>query len=322
MTKQKVLVTGSGGFIFSNFVRKAIFEKKPTDYTFISIDKVTKSSVLNNIYSNKNHIFYIGDIVDEHFINVLFEYERPDIIIHGAAESSVDESLANPSKFINSNVLGTQVLVNAAVKWGIKKFIYISTDEVYGQLETENDTPWTESSVLNPRNPYSASKASGELLVRAASVSHGLNYCITRSSNNYGPRQTSEKLIPRVIKSVLDKQKIPVYGEGKQMRDWLHVFDNSDAIMKVFENGKNGEIYNISSNQEFSNIEVVQLICNIMGSGHDLITNIEDPRKGHDFRYAMNSSKMKELGWQPQWKFKNGLQQTVEWYLNNRFILK
>ena len=208
MKKQKVLVTGSGGFILSNFMRKAIFEKKP--YEFVSIDKVTKSSVLNNIYSNKNHSFYIGDIADEHFMNVVFEYERPDIIIHGAAETFVDDSLKDPNKFIHSNVLGTQVLVNTAIKWEVKNFIYISTDEVYGQLKSETDVAWTEESHLNPRNPYSASKAAGEFVVKAAGSSFGLNYCITRSCNNYGPRQTSEKFIPKVIKCIIEDQKIPI----------------------------------------------------------------------------------------------------------------
>lgn len=319
MNKQKVLVTGSGGFIFSNFLRRAIFEKKP--YDFVSIDKVTKSSVLNNIYNNKSHTFYIGDVADEHLVNVVFEYERPDIIIHGAAETFVDDSLKDPARFIHSNVLGTQVLVNAAVKWGVKNFIYISTDEVYGQLENESAPAWKETDVLNPRNPYSASKASGELIVKAANSSFGLNYCITRSSNNYGPRQTAEKFIPKIIKCILEDQNIPVYGQGRQIRDWLHVFDNCAAITKILENGKPGEIYNISASQEYSNIEVVNEICNIIGKGHGLISYVKD-RPGHDFRYAIDSSKMRALGWEPKFKFKYGLAQVVDWYLTNKFFLK
>jgi dTDP-glucose 4,6-dehydratase len=320
MNKLKVLCTGSGGFIASNFVRNAIYEKKP--YEFVSIDKVTKSSVLNNIYTNKNHQFYIGDIADEHFVNVIFEYERPDIVLHMAAETFVDDSLRDPNKFIHSNVLGTQVLVNASIKWGVKNFIYISTDEVYGQLSDENAEAWKEDAAYNPRNPYSASKAAGEFVVRAANSSFGLNYSITRSCNNYGPRQTAEKFIPKVVKCILEGQKIPVYGQGLQIRDWLHVFDNCAAIIKVLESGKNGEIYNISSNQEFTNIEVVQIICNIIGTGHNLISHIQDPRTGHDFRYAVDASKMRSLGWEPQWKFKDGIKQTVEWYLNNKFFIK
>lgn len=320
MNKQKLLITGSGGFIMSNLIRRMIYEK--LQYDIISIDKVTKSSVLNNIYSNKNHTFYIGDIADGHFVNVVFEYERPDIIIHGAAETFVDDSLKDPNKFIHSNVLGTQILISAAVKWGVKNFIYLSSDEVYGQLRNESEPAWKEDAHLNPRNPYSASKAAGELIVRAAYSSFGLPYCITRSSNNYGPRQTSEKLIPKIIKCILEDQKIPIYGKGLQIRDWLHVFDNCAAILKVLEKGNNEEIYNISSNQEFSNIEVVQLICNIMGKGHDLINYIDDPRKGaHDFRYAIDSSKIKTLGWEPSYKFKNGINSTIEWYMNNKFYL-
>src|SRR5271165_3913801 len=175
---KKVLITGTGGFIFSNFVRRAVYDQnrlKPEEriYNFVSVDKVTKSAALNNIYQNKSHTFYIGDISDQHFVNVLFEYEKPDIVIHGAAETFVDDSLKDPNKFIQANVLGTQVLVNACVKWKVEKFIYISTDEVYGQLESEDDVAWTEADRLNPRNPYSASKAAGELIVQAASVSYG-----------------------------------------------------------------------------------------------------------------------------------------------------
>lgn len=318
MSKLKVLCTGSGGFIISNFIRKAMYEKKP--YEFVSIDKITKSSVLNNIYSNKNHTFYIGDIADDHFINVIFEYERPDIVLHGAAETFVDDSLKDPNKFIHSNVLGTQVLVNTAVKWGVKKFVYTSTDEVYGQLLNADEQPWKEDANYNPRNPYSASKAAGEFVVKAANSSFGLNYSITRSCNNYGPRQTLEKLIPKIIRCVRENQKIPIYGQGLQMRDWLHVYDNCSALLKIMENGKDNETYNISANQEYTNIEVVQMICNIIGNGHDLISYIQDPRMGHDFRYAVDATKLKSLGWEPQWKFKDGIRQTVEWYMNNKFF--
>lgn len=320
---KKVLITGSGGFIFSNFIRKAIFERQP--YNFISVDKVMKSSVLNNIYQNKSHQFYIGDVADQHFMNVIFEYERPDIVIHGAAESFVDASLKDPNVFIHSNVLGTQVVVNCCVKWGVEKLIYISTDEVYGHLTSESDAPWTESSPINPRNPYSASKASGELIVRAAHASHGLNYNITRSSNNYGPRQTPEKLIPKVIKCIMNNDKIPVYGQGLQLRDWTYINDNCSAILAILNNGlsnvKDNEIYNISANQEFTNIEVVQRICNAMGKGHDLVDFVKD-RPGHDFRYSIDCSKIKSLGWKPSYRFKEGIVDTVEWYQKNTWFLK
>ncbi len=317
---KKILITGTGGFIFSNFIRKAIFDKLP--YTFVSVDKVTKTSVLNNIYQNKSHVFHIGDISDPHFVNVLFEYERPDIVIHGAAESFVDDSLKEPNKFIQANVMGTQVITSACVKWGVEKLIYISTDEVYGQLESETEAAWTEESPLKPRNPYSASKAAGELIVRAAGTSFGLNYNITRSSNNYGPRQTSEKLIPKVIKCVLEGTKIPIYGQGLQIRDWTYVMDNCGGIISVLTDGKPNETYNISANQEFTNIEVIQKICNAMGRGHDLISFIPDPRGGHDFRYSIDCSKIKELGWKSGFRFKEGIVNTVDWYQKNLWFLK
>lgn len=320
MTKRKLLVTGSCGFIAGNFIRDAIHQK--SSYDFVSIDRVQNSSLLNNIYIHKSHTFYVGDIADEHFINVIFEYEKPDIVIHMAALTHVDNSLKNPNDFIHSNVLGTQVMVNASVKHGVKKFVYTSTDEVLGQLEKSSDPLWTENSPTNPRNPYSASKLAGELFVKAAAASFGLNYCITRSSNNYGRGQTPDKFIPKIIKCILEGKQIPIYGQGSQIRDWLHVSDNCSAIMKIIENGENDNIYNISANQEFSNIEVVQIICNAMGTGHDLIQYIEDPRSGHDFRYGIDASKIKLLGWEPKFKFRDGIMHTIDWYLKNRYLLK
>lgn len=315
---KKVLLTGTCGFIFSNFIRRAIYEKQP--YSFVSIDRVGGNA--NALYSNKNHIFHLADLRDQHIIDKIFQFERPDIVIHGAAESFVDYSLSDPNSFVTSNVLGTQVVINACVKHGVERLIYISTDEVYGQLTSESDPPWTEDSPLDPRNPYSATKAAGELLVKAAHHSHGLIYNITRSSNNYGPRQTAEKLIPKAIKCILGDQKIPIYGQGLQIRDWTHVFDNCAAILTVLNNGKPNESYNISANQEFPNIEVIQKICNAMGKGHELISFIEDPRKGHDFRYSIDSSKIRELGWKPSYKFKEGIVNTVDWYKMNQWLLK
>jgi dTDP-glucose 4,6-dehydratase len=323
MANSKILITGSGGFIAPNLIRAILYENKLD--TIVSIDRINKSvslnAVLNNFYSNKNHTFHIGDIADEHFVDIIFEIEKPDIVINAAAYTFVDHSLKAPNDFIHSNVLGTQVLLNAAVKWKVKKFIQISTDEVYGQLTDESSQPWTEESITDPRNPYSASKMCAELLVKAAHSSFGLNYIITRSSNNYGPRQTAEKLIPQTIKCILQNKKIPVYGKGLQIRDWIHVFDNCSAIIKILESGKNNEIYNISANQEFTNIEVVQEICNTIGRGHNLIEFIEDPRgPAHDFRYAMDTSKLKQLGWVPNLKFKNGIKQCCEWFVKNEFL--
>jgi dTDP-glucose 4,6-dehydratase len=319
--KQKLMITGTAGFILGNFVRKAIYEKAP--YDLVSIDRVSQSSLLNNIYQGKSHTFYLADICDEHIINRIFEYEKPDIVLHGAASTFVDEALKDPNIYVKNNVLGTQVIVNACVKWGVKKLIYTSTDEVMGSLKSENDTPWKEDAPLNPRNPYAASKGGGEFIVKAAANSFGLPYIITRSSNNYG-RLQREKLIPTIIKSILNNTKIPVYGNGLFLREWTYVDDNCDALLKILASDKLNETYNISSNQEFTNIEVVQAVCNAMEKGHELITHIEDPRgKGHDIRYAIDCTKIKtELGWSAKTKFKDGIAQTVRWYTNNSFFLK
>lgn len=317
MNRQKVLITGSCGFIFSNFINKVIYGKHP--YQLASLDKVN-TNTLNSLYWNNNHDFHIADLTNQHILDVIFQFERPDIVIHGAAETFVDSSLSNPSNFVTSNVLGTQNIINSCLKYEVKKLIYISTDEVYGHLTNENEAAWKEDAPLNPRNPYSATKAAGEMLVKAAHQSHGLIYNITRSANNYGPRQTPEKLIPKIIKCILEGKKIPIYGQGLQIRDWTFVGDNCDAILKVLSNGEPNEIYNIAANQELPNIEVVQKICNTVGSGHELISFVDD-RPGHDFRYSINTEKIRSLDWKPNYKFKNGIKDTVEWYLNNKWFL-
>lgn len=318
-SKQKILITGSLGFIASNFIRQFKFEG--ANYKFIGIDKAENKANINTIYKSRDYSFYLADITDDHIIDVIFDYEKPDYVVHFAASTHVDVSLNNPNQFIKNNVLGTQVIINACLKYKIKKMVYCSTDEIYGALTSENDNPWDESSVLNPLNPYSASKASGELLCKAAHNSFGLNYSISRSSNNYGHWQTSDKLIPKVIKCIMNGEKIPVYGQGLQIRDWLAVQDNCSAVMKIMEAGKNGEVYNITSNQEISNIELVQKICNIMEKGWDLIEFVND-RPGHDFRYAMVADKLKQLGWGPKIKLKDGLAETINWYIMNRYLLK
>jgi dTDP-glucose 4,6-dehydratase len=314
-----ILLTGSAGFIYSNFIRKAIYEKHP--YNFVSLDMINGNP--NSIYSNKNHTFHIADIRDAHVIDMIFQFERPDIVLHTAAESNVDYSLKDPNKFITTNVLGTQNIINACIKHNVSKLIYTSTDEVMGALSSEDDPSWTEDAPLNPRNPYSASKACGELLVKAAHESHGLKYNITRSSNNYGPRQTPDKLIPRVIKCILNDQKIPIYGEGKQIRDWTYVADNVNAVLTILDKGKDNEIYNIGASQECSNVELIQKICNKMGKGHNLMEFIPDPRGGgHDFRYSVDSTKIKSLGWKPGYKLSDGLDATINWYVQNQYFLK
>lgn len=314
---KKVLITGSCGFIFSNFIRRAIYEKQP--YTFVSVDKVSGNA--NALYSHKNHVFHFADIRDAHVMDKIFQFEQPDIVIHGAAESFVDYSLIDPNSFVTNNILGTQVIINCCVAHKVERLIYTSTDEVYGQLTGESDTPWTEAAPLNPRNPYSASKAAGELLLQAAHYSHGLMYNITRSSNNYGPRQNPEKLIPKAIKCILNEQPIPIYGKGLQVRDWTHVFDNCAALLTILNHGLPNEVYNISANQELPNIEVIQKICNAMGGGHKLISFVSE-RPGHDFRYAVDTSKIRGLGWKPSYKFKDGIIDTVEWYKINQWFLK
>jgi dTDP-glucose 4,6-dehydratase len=315
---KKVLITGSCGFIFSNFVRKAIYEKQP--YSFVSVDRVSGNG--NNVYQNKNHAFHIADIRDQHVMDIIFQFEKPDIVIHGAAETFVDSSLSDPNSFITSNVLGTQVIINCCVKNNVERLIYVSTDEVYGQLTDEKAEAWTEEAPLSPRNPYSATKAAGELLVKAAHETHGLIYNITRSSNNYGPRQLPEKLVPKAIKCILEGTKIPLYGEGKQIRDWTYVGDNCSGIMTVLNKGLPNEAYNISANQEFTNLEVMQRVCNAMGRGHSLISFIKDPRPGHDFRYSIDTTKIQSLGWKPICRFKEGIADTVEWYRLNKWYLK
>jgi dTDP-glucose 4,6-dehydratase len=322
---KKVLVTGTCGFIFGNFIRKAIYDqnqKKNQDkFAFTSVDRVTANSV-NSMYWNKNHVFHPADIRDPHVMDVIFQLEKPDIVIHGAAETFVDTSLKDPNSFVTSNVLGTQVIINCCLKHKVERLIYISTDEVYGQLTSESDPAWAEDAPLNPRNPYSATKAAGELLVQAAHQTHGLIYNITRSSNCYGPRQLPEKLVPKAIKCVLDGQKIPLYGQGQQIRDWTFVADNCTAIMAILERGAPNEVYNISAKQEFTNIETINLVCNAIGKGHELISFIEDPRGGHDFRYSVDTAKIQKLGWKPSYKFRDGIRDTVQWYLDNQWFLK
>lgn len=318
MTNKKVLITGSCGFIFGNFLRKAVYEKQP--YQLVSVDRVGSKAV-NSMYWNKNHIFHIADIKDQHVMDTIFQFEQPDIVIHGAAETSIDNS-TDPNSFVSSNVLGTQVIINCCIKHKVEKLIYVSTDEVYGQLTGETDPSWKETAEINPRNSYAATKAAGELLVKAAHQTHGLIYNITRSSNNYGPRQTPEKLIPKIIKCISQGDKIPIYGQGLEIRDWTHVYDNCAGLMTVLSKGAANETYNIGANQELTNIEVVQKICNIMGKGHELMSFIPDPRLSHDFRYSSDSSKIRELGWKPNFKFKDGIVNTVEWYMSNQWFLK
>jgi dTDP-glucose 4,6-dehydratase len=318
MSRKKVLVTGSGGFIGSNFIRQTFYAKIP--YAISSLDRVRESHIIHNIYVNSDHVFYIADIRDPHIIQVIFQKERPDIVVHFAAESCVDKSINSTLPFITSNVVGTQNIIDECLRID-SKLLYMSADEVYGALTDDRAEPWTETSPMNPRNTYSASKAAGELLVRAAHETHGLRYNIVRACNNYGPWQTNEKFIPRIIHCILNDKEIPIYGKGDQIRDWIHVSDTCDALYHVIDKGKDSEIYNITAKQEFMNLEVAQIICNTMEKGHNLLKHVED-RLGHDFRYAMSNDKIKELGWVPKLKFRDGVRQTCQWYVSNQYALK
>lgn len=314
MTNKKVLITGSCGFIFGNFLRKVIYEKQP--YQLVSADKINGNAI-NSMYWNKNHTFHIADIRDQHVMDIIFQFEQPDIVIHGAAESNT-----NDNSFITSNVLGTQVIINCCLKHKVEKLVYISTDEVYGQLTNESEPSWQETAEINPRTPYAASKAAGELLVKAAHQTQGLIYNIARTSSNYGPRQEPHKLIPKAIKSILNGENIPIYEQGLQIRDWTHVYDTCSALLTIISKGNPNEIYNITANQELPNIEVVQKICNTIGNGHELMSFVSNPHINPDFRHSMDATKIKGLGWKPNFKFKDGIANTVTWYTSNQWFLK
>jgi len=309
----KILLTGSCGFIFSNFILKYF-----VNHEFVSVDKLISPWNFTNILSN--HRLHIGDIADEHFMDLVFKLEKPDIVIHGAAESFVDDSIRQARPFVHSNVLGTQTVVDMCLKYNVEKMIMISTDEVYGQLK-QGEQSWTESSPIGPRNPYSASKASSELIVKAAHETHGLPYIITRCCNNYGPRQPPRNLVPKVITCVLNKQSIPIHGNGKQIREWIYVEDHNSAVMHLVGNGEINNTYNIGSGIELTNLEMVKKICNILGRGEDLLSFVKD-RPGHDQRYSVDCAKIKKIGWDLEYTFDKGLEKTVQWYVDNQWYFK
>jgi len=324
MDAKKVMITGGAGFIGSHFV-KYIFNKYP-NYKIINYDELTYAGNLLNlrdIEQSPNYLFVKGDLCNKEELISVFEQCEPDYVINFAAESHVDKSILNPEEFIKTNVLGVQNILQLSLNFGISKFIQISTDEVYGSLEKEGY--FTENTPLDPHSPYSASKASADLLTLAYHTTFQLPVNITRCSNNYGPYQFPEKLIPLIISNCLNKKKIPVYGDGLNIRDWLYVEDHCSAIDAVMQKGEIGEIYNVGGNNEKTNIEIVKTIISILseklpesGISEALIFFIED-RKGHDRRYAIDSSKIqKELGWKPSVSFEEGIRKTVEWYLNNK----
>jgi dTDP-glucose 4,6-dehydratase len=316
----KILVTGGAGFIGSNFTHY-IMEKHP-DYRIICLDKLTYAGNLRNLESvlNKGNFRFIkGDICDRELVYKVFEEEKPDVVVNFAAESHVDRSIEDPEIFLKTNIIGTQVLMDACRKYGIKRFHQVSTDEVYGDLPLDRpDLKFTEKSPLKPSSPYSASKASADLLVMAYHRTYGLPVTISRCSNNYGPYQFPEKLIPLMIINAIHDKPLPVYGDGRNVRDWIHVKDHCEAIDLIIHKGKEGEIYNIGGENERSNIEVVKMILKELGKPESLIRFVKD-RPGHDRRYALDITKMKEeFGWSPKISFEEGLRSTTKWYLENR----
>jgi len=335
--KKTILVTGGAGFIGSALIRHII---KSTEHSVVNVDKLSYSGNLQSLESieaNNNYIFEQVDICDENELLRVFKKNQPDIVMHLAAESHVDRSIDGPGDFIQTNIVGTFTLLQQSKDYwqslkGNKKenfrFLYVSTDEVYGDLAGTKGF-FTEKSSYRPSSPYSASKASSDHLVRAWYRTYDLPVLITHCSNNYGPCQFPEKLIPHIILNALAGKNLPVYGDGKQIRDWLYVDDHVQALMIVALNAKVGETYNIGGNNEIQNIEVVRTVCSIlvelipnklngMSSFSELITYVKD-RPGHDVRYAINANKInKDLGWEPQENFESGIRKTVEWYINNK----
>lgn len=312
-----LLVTGGAGFIGSNFVRYML-EKYPT-YKVVNYDLLTYAGNLENLKDVENHSNYTfvkGDINNRELVDYLVKTHEIDVIVNFAAESHVDRSITDPDIFVKTNVLGTQALLDVAKANNIKKYVQISTDEVYGTL---GETGYfTEETPLAPNSPYSASKAGGDLLVRAYHETYGLNVNITRCSNNYGPYHFPEKLIPLMITNALEGKELPIYGDGQNIRDWLHVKDHCAAIDLVIHKGRPGEVYNIGGHNERTNNEIVHLIVEKLGVSKDLIKYVAD-RPGHDRRYAIDPTKiMTELGWKPQYTFERGIVETIQWYIDNQ----
>lgn len=316
----KVLVTGGAGFIGSNFI--SYYLKRHTEDTLLCLDKLTYAGNLSNlkdVWDSSRFKFYKLDIADRTEVDRIFSIEKPDVVVNFAAETHVDRSIDDPSVFLDTNIIGTSVLLDASLKYGISRFHQISTDEVYGDLPLESvDIAFTEESPMKPSSPYSASKASADMLSMAYFRTYGLPVTISRCSNNYGPYQFPEKLIPKMILNALYDKPLPIYGNGNNVRDWIHVSDHSRAVDFIIHDERIGEVYNIGARCEMDNLSLVRLICKIIGKPESLIEFVAD-RKGHDLRYALDTTKIeRDLGWKAEVDFEKGLRDTVVWYLENR----
>ncbi len=317
---ETVLITGGAGFIGSNFVYHML--KEHPDDKIVCVDCLTYAgnmSTLAEAMKNERFVFYKTNICDRAGIYKIFETEHPDIVVNFAAESHVDRSIETPEIFLQTNILGTQVMMDACRKYGIGRYHQVSTDEVYGDLPLDRpDLFFTENTPIRTSSPYSASKASADLLVQAYHRTFGLPVTISRCSNNYGPYHFPEKLIPLMIANCLNDKPLPVYGEGLNVRDWLYVEDHCRAIDLIIHRGREGEVYNVGGHNEMRNIDIVKLICDYLGKPYSLIKHVAD-RKGHDMRYAIDPTKIHdELGWLPETKFADGIKKTIDWYLDNR----
>ena len=315
-----IIVTGGAGFIGSNFIFHML-DKHP-EYRIICLDKLTYAgnlSTLKSVMDKPNFRFVKLDICDRDGVDRLFKEEQPDMVVNFAAESHVDRSIDNPRIFLETNIIGTSVLMDACRKYGITRYHQVSTDEVYGDLPLDrSDLFFTETTPIHTSSPYSSSKAGADLLVLAYYRTYGLPVTISRCSNNYGPYHFPEKLIPLMIVNCLNNKPLPVYGEGLNVRDWLYVEDHCQAIDLILHNGRVGEVYNVGGHNEMRNIDIVKLICRELGKPESLITHVTD-RKGHDMRYAIDPTKIhNELGWSPGTKFTDGIKKTIRWYLDNR----
>jgi len=311
-----MLVTGGAGFIGSNFIRHMLTEHPDT--RIVNLDALTYAGNLENlrdVADNPNYTFVRGDICEPKTVAAVFRDHPIDTVVHFAAESHVDRSISDGSAFVRTNVLGTFTLLDCARKHGVRRFIHISTDEVYGSTRKGS---FVETDNLNPSSPYSSSKASSDLLARSFFITHGLPVIVTRCTNNYGPYQFPEKLIPLFTTNLLQGKKVPVYGTGRNIRDWLYVIDHCRAIDFLLQHGEPGEIYNIGGGAEKTNLEITQKILDLLGKDESMIEYVPD-RKGHDFRYSLDFGKLRKLGWKPAYRFDDALEATVEWYVENEW---